>query len=305
MVKALIIVAVIIFAVILIAGAIIANIMVHGKRQTLDEAWEWQQENVRGTDIFNRADFVEYTVKDDYGYLYHVMHLPAKEPSDKYVILAHGYTDTRFGMVKYMPHYYALGFNCVIFDERGHGENEPAPCTYGIREVRGLIAVLKDTKRRYGDDIRIGLHGESLGGATVLTSMKYDEVAADVSFIVDDCGFVEIVPVLKGSMKQMHIPSWLVYPASFMAKLMFGESFTAAYPLKAIEAAKAKIPLLIIHGAEDDFILPEHSKRAKEAAPSYSELHLIQGAGHAASAVVAPDEYGRIIKDFLKAIDFE
>ncbi|MBO6215170.1 MAG: alpha/beta hydrolase, partial [Lachnospiraceae bacterium] len=169
--KTAIIIILIILLILCIIAMVQASIIAHGRRQTMDESWQWQQDNVEATHSFTRDMLRDYTVKGPKGVDIHVSVLPAKEESDKYMILAHGYTDTRYGMMKYVPHYYDLGFHCIMFDERGHGENVFEPCTYGVREVEYLLAVLRDTLERYGSGIKLGLHGESMGGGTVLYSL--------------------------------------------------------------------------------------------------------------------------------------
>lgn len=287
----------------------IAHTIVHGNRQTMDEAWQWQMDHAPGCRIFRREDFTDYTIADDTGYTLHVSYLPAKETgSDKYVILAHGYTDTRWGALKYIQFYYALGFHCICFDQRGHGENEPAPCSYAVRESKSLMAVLRDTLQRYGTHIRIGLHGESLGGATVLESLQYHldtiypEYDHPVRFAVDDCGFSDILPILKAGLRTTRIPGFMVYPASLAAKLMYGISFTASRPLDSVRGNH--LPLLIMHGAEDDFILPDQSANVKNTTEGYAELHYFPHAGHAGSAITDPDRYFDILRAFLIEIKF-
>ena len=66
--------------------------------------------------------------------------------------------------------------------------------------------------------------------------------------------------------------------------------------------AENEIPILFIHGAEDSFILPEHSERMQKETKGYSELHLIPGAAHAASILTAPAEYKGIVAAFLEHI---
>ena len=283
----------------IVLAAVIANIIVYGYRQSTEEAWSWQMDHAPGCRIFKRSDFTDYEVSAPDGYLHHVSYLPAKKPSDRYIILAHGYTDTRFGMLKYIQFYHALGFHCIAFDQRGHGENAPAPCSYSIREKTSLLAVLKDARERYGETIRVGIHGESLGGATVLASLGEKP---DISFAVDDCGFCDIIPILKDGLRKSRVPRWMVYPASLAAKVLFGASFTAAKPIEGVR--ENHIPLLIIHGAEDDFIPPEHSARVKDANPGYAELHYFQGAGHAGSAIKDPEKYLEILRNFLTEIGF-
>ena len=300
MIKVIFIILVLLLIIFLVGSFISAYIITHGRRQTMDESWQWEYDNVPGIRRFTRDMFTNYSIKGPKDEDIYVSLLPAKEASNRYVILAHGYTDTRYGMMKYVPHYYDLGFNCILFDERGHGMSKPEPCSYSLREPDFLIAVFEDSLKRYGEDIIIGLHGESLGSATVLTSLVNETIKEKAAFAVEDCGFVEIIPVIKGLMKPMHVPTFMVYPASIAATIMYGISFFKARPIKYVKGNK--IPLLCIHGADDKVILSSNSERAYEATEGIKELHLIKGADHALSAVVAPEEYGKIISNFINKV---
>ena len=321
---------IVIIVIAIVAGLsfVFAYIITHGKRQTLDESWEWELSHVPAVRKFSRDMLTDYVIKGPEREDIHVALLAAKgsdasgcsvasEASDKYVILAHGYTDNRFGMMKYVPHYYDLGFNCIIFDERGHGESVPEPCSYGLREIDYLMAVVKDTLERYGGlgdgsatgsgsvevdgpAITLGLHGESLGGATVLMSLAEPLVQENVKFVVDDCGFADIVTVLKVGLKMYHVPVWFLYPALLAAWVMYGFKLWKARPIDYVYGNK--IPLLCMHGAKDDFIVPEHSKRVYEATSGPREIHLFEGAWHAMSAVDKPEEYGEVLAKFLESL---
>ncbi len=281
----------------IILSFVFAYIITHGLRMTPRESWDWQQEHVPATRRFTRDMFTDYTVKGPKGEDIHVSFLPAGEASDRYVILAHGYTDSRFGMVKYVPHYHDMGFNCIMYDELGHGDNKFAPCSYCVREVEYLLAVLKDSFNRYGADIRPGLHGESLGGAIILYSLKFDIVKEKVSFLVDDCGFADIMLILENEMRKRRLPGWFAHCASFAARIMYGISFEEARPIDSVKGNR--IPLLCMHGADDDFILPLHSRMVYDTTEGLKEIYLTEGAGHAGSAVVGPNTYGEVLKSFL------
>ncbi len=294
---------IVIIVIAMVAGLsfVFAHMITHGKRQTLDESWEWELSHVPAVRKFSRDMLTDYVIKGPKGEDIHVALLVSPEPSDKYVILAHGYTDNRFGMMKYVPHYYDLGFNCILFDERGHGESAPEPCSYGPRELDFLMAVVKDTLERYGGSgFVLGLHGESLGGATVLMSLAEPLVQENVKFVVDDCGFADIVTVLKVGLKMYHVPVWFLYPALLAAWVMYGFKLWKARPIDYVYGNK--IPLLCMHGAKDDFIVPEHSKRVYEATSGPREIHLFEGAWHAMSAVDRPEEYGEVLAKFLERL---
>ncbi len=296
-----ILIAFLVLAILFLSACIaLAHFVVYGTRQQMDASWQWQMEHIPACRRFRREDFEDYTVTGEDGYVYHVSYLPAKvEGSDRVVILAHGYTDTRFGMMKYIQFYYDLGFHCITFDERGHGENRPVPCSYGIRESRGLMSVYGSVRERFGPDARIGLHGESLGGATVLRALEY---RPDISFVVDDCGFSEILPVLKVGLRAMKLPQWLLGPVTLAAKVFYGVPLKDARPIDFVKGNP--VPLLIMHGARDDFILPEHSEKIRRATAGYCEMHLFEEAGHAESALRQPEKYGKVLREFLEQIGY-
>ncbi len=67
--------------------------------------------------------------------------MPGDRENKHFVVLSHGYTSTRYGMYKYAALWRRFGFNCVLYDNRGHGVNKRTSCTFGIREGRDLAAL--------------------------------------------------------------------------------------------------------------------------------------------------------------------
>ncbi len=274
-------------------GFRLAETAMTGKRQTLEEARAWQAEHY-DLSWYDSLEKKDYTVKGRDGYVLHVQLLKNPEKSARYIIISHGYTDNRFGSLKYASMYLKLGFNVIIYDLRGHGLNEPTFCTYSVREKMDLLSIIEDSRGRYPETAFLGLHGESLGAATSVAVLGEKP---PVDFVVADCGFCEIMPVLKGGMKGMHVPAFLADIASVFAKIRYGYSFSEMRPIAALK--DNEIPILFIHGAEDRFILPEHSERMKEATRGYAELHLIPGAGHAMSVLQNPEMYRQCVETFL------
>ena len=60
-----------------------------------------------------------------------------------------------------------------------------------------------------------------------------------------------------------------------------------------------KIPILFIHGADDNFILPKNSEDMAAASKGYTEYYTIEGAGHAYSVLTNPEEYMEHVRVFL------
>ncbi|MBQ8159932.1 MAG: alpha/beta hydrolase [Clostridia bacterium] len=280
-----------------ILGFALASFSMTGTRQTLEEARAWQEDHY-DLSWYDPLEKTDYTVEGEDGYVLHVQYIQNPAPSDRYIIISHGYTDNRFGALKYGKMYLDLGFNLIVYDLRGHGLNEPTFCTYSARERKDLKCLIEDSRSRYPDAQKLGLHGESLGAATSVAVLEF---RPQVDFVVADCGFSDIAPVLKGGLRGMHLPEWLVDVASICAKTQYGYSFSEMRPVESLRGNT--VPMLLIHGAEDDFILPEHSRIMMEATEGTAEMYLVQGAGHAMSILTDPAQYAAHVASFLEKLD--
>ena len=196
--------------------------------------------------------------------------------------------------IKYVKMYLELGFNCIIYDLRGHGLNKHTFTTYSIREGRDLAELIRDTRKRYKGITQLGLHGESLGAASSAACLKY---GPQVDFVVCDCGFADIDNVLRGAAGKF---SFSVNIADLGARKLYHYSFKDMRPIDSLE--QNRVPMLFIHGAEDTFIRPDNSRRMAARTKGISEVHLIKGAGHAESVLTDPVLYKKYVSDFLERI---
>lgn len=271
----------------------LASLVVTGKRQSLEEALKWQSDKY-DTSFYDSLTKVDYEVMGDGDYVIHTQLLKNPEETDKYMIISHGYTDNRIGSLKYARMYLDLGFNCIIYDLRGHGENDEHITTYGIIESKDLIKLIEDTRDRYKDIKMLGIHGESLGAATTITALKYKP---DVDFAVADCGFSDLENVLREGYRNGNIPNIGVDLANLGLKLRYHYSLDEMRPIDALD--DNEIPILFIHGSADTFIYPKNSEDMQKRTKGYSEFHMIDGAEHAMSVITDPDTYKEYVRDFL------
>lgn len=240
----------------------------------------------------------EHIVETYDGHKLWVGFVPGNRESKRYVVLSHGYTCTRYGMYKYVILWRRLGYNCVIYDNRGHGANQPTTVTFGIREGRDLMAVIEDTYERYGSDIRVGLHGESMGAGLQLMSLFYQP---KVDFIINDCGYCEILPVLRWKVKQSFgLPSFLADWTSVYCRLIFGYRFEEVRPIECLK--ENEIPICFVHGTADSFTAHWHSEKMYEANKGYKELHLFEGVDHAECIVNDSKRYFEMMKAFVEKV---
>ncbi len=296
MLKTVIIIFGILLVLLIILTLWLPSFVMTGKRQSLTEAFKWQTDHY-DTSFYDRLEKIDYTVHGDDGYVLHTELLKNPSGTSKYIILSHGYTDNRMGSLKYVQMYLDLGYNCIIYDLRGHGENESAFTTYGIREGNDLKCIINDTLSRYSDLTQLGLHGESLGAATTITCLKYNP---DISFAVADCGFSDIENVLKEGYRNAHVPVFLVDLADIGARIRYHYALKDMRPIDSLD--DNTIPVLFIHGADDAFILPQNSEDMYNRTKGIREYHLIVGAGHAESILTDPESYKQFVEDFLNSL---
>ena len=271
-------------------GALLSRIALFGRRQTDAQAIAWAREHVPFLPDVGALESV--SLSEDGGRPLKGWLLKCGHAPRGCVVITHGYTDTHIGALKYAPVYLDMGYDCLVYDLRGHGGNPRAACTYSVRESEDLYRIFRAVREAYPV---VGLHGESLGAATTAAVMKYHP---DAAFAVCDCGFCDILPILKKAMRSMRIPVCLVHLASLFSWLVSGVPFEAMRPLDAL-GPDTKVPMLFIHGEKDTFIPPVHSQRMRDALPR-ARVVLIPGAGHAASVLTDPEGYAAAVKAFIR-----
>lgn len=289
--------ALIVLIILILPFIILAFYVVWPKKHTLESSWEIERKLpfLQGVDLTPEE---EYKVKSFDGYELCAAYLPAKEDSRRFVILSHGYTYTRNGALKYVYLFRKLGYNCIVYDNRGHGANLNTKVMFGLTESKDLLEVIRDTYERYGQDISLGLHGESMGGGLQIMALKY---RPKVDFVVNDCGYADLISVLKWKAHyDFRLPGWVVYPASFFNKILFGYFFGEVRPIDSL--ADNQVPICFMHGENDMFIDKNHSERMQEATKGYSELHTFPGADHAAAITSDVEKYEAALKGFLEKV---
>ncbi len=218
------------------------------------------------------------------------------------IILMHGYRmDGYTDFTCIYKHYYDLGFSLLNVFQRAHAESEGEYITFGIKErfdCRDWALYIAD---RFGPEHRIVLDGLSMGAATVLmaTGLKLPE---NVKGIIADCGFSSPWDQLVHLMKtKYHLP---VHPlldlADIFAKLLGGFSLKEYSTFEAMKANT--LPILFLHGEDDEFVPTHFSVRAFEACKAPKRLVTVPGAAHGVSYLVDPETCDRELDIFLNSI---
>lgn len=295
----LLIVAVVILVVLICGCVWMVHFITKPKQWTLEDYKQRIQDEGVTLEHYYHSRRDVLNVFSDFGYELHGFLMQQPEPCDQYVIVTHGYSSNRWESLPYANVFYELGYNVYLYDIRHHGDNEKSFCSMGYYEHMDIIAIAEELRRRFGNQIEIGLCGVSLGAASSIWSLRLWQ---GFSFCVADCGFCDLKLLMKElSRKWFHLPGLFVYPVAAVGVCMYHFNLLQVKPVEALSVNRTT-PVMFIHGSADDFILPEHSKRFYEAAQGYKELHLIEGAQHAESVLKAPEQYKAFVEGFLKQI---
>ncbi|MDF0726122.1 alpha/beta hydrolase [Cytobacillus sp. S13-E01] len=287
-------------AYIIAVGVFFTNMVMFIKKKTDDEIYKRELTEGRFTgDEFKQLDKEVITIPSPYGYS--ITGWLMKGTSEKkFMIICHGVTMNKVNSLKYMKIFRKRGWNVVLYDHRRHGETGGKTTSYGHYEKFDLKAVVDWVKNCYGDDITLGIHGESMGAVTTLLYAGMVEDGAD--FYIADCPFSDFEAQLRYRLKvEYNIPAIAVMPiANQFLKLRDGYNLKDVSPISVIK--NIKNPVLFIHSAKDDYILPEMSKQLYELKEGSKKLFIAEKGGHAYSFGHNQEQYERAIDEFFKEI---
>lgn len=220
------------------------------------------------------------------------------EDTDKLMIIHHGYTANHYIGIQYMKMFFEQGFNILLIDMRGHGESEGKYSSYGYNEVRDLNMWVEAMKKKLGEDLIIGLHGQSMGAATVLLySGLFEE---KIKFVIEDCGYSNAEEVVKFKFNQRNVSTKIFYPlVSSRIKKKYKFDLKDISPIEAV--SKSKVPTLFIHGTADTTVPYDMCQQMYDAkVEGIKKIYLVDDAIHMDAYVTNKESYEKEVKDFIK-----
>lgn len=195
---------------------------------------------------------------------------------------------------------FKLGQNVLLIDERAHGKSQGRSITFGIKERQDLLRWVQYAVSRFGSETKIVLYGVSMGAAIVLMASELD-LPKNVKGIIADCPYSSPLDIILEVGRQTGYPPKLIRPFVILAAKLF-----AGFDVQetsAEEAVKhAKVPILIIHGADDTFVPASMSEIVERANPKMVTRYTFPGADHVLSYMVDTPRYRTLVTDFLQKI---
>lgn len=213
-----------------------------------------------------------------------------EKPTDKWMIIVHGYqVDEQLAQV-IAPPIYDAGYNILTMDLRAHGKSEGNYIGMGYLDQFDLINWIDWLVDQY-PNAKIVLHGSSMGGATVLMTAGH-ELPRNVKAVIDDCGYSSVRAIFASELnKRFGLPaSPILDMAGSVSKLKAGYHLNEG---DVIEATKRNyLPTLFIHGEVDDFVPVEMGRALFKVKPGDNKYWSVyKEAGHVEPKFSEPERY--------------
>lgn len=288
-----------IFVFLLLAGGLyFALQVVHPKCYSVEETYRIEIE----TGKMSEAEWLswerqEVSIPSPFGYDLFGVYLPL-DGARGTVIIAHGFTYSLFGSVKYVNLFRRRGFNVLLYDHRNHGRSGGRWSTFGRYEKHDLAAWMAWARSTLTNGGLLGVMGESYGAAVAIQCLAETPGTA---FLICDCSFSDLTELLAHHLKvDYHLPAFPLLPlASLWSWLLTGMAVKDISPLR--DVPKIAIPCLFIHGQNDQFT-PARMSEALYAAKTQGtrDLYLVPNADHAESFSRDPQAYDAQVGAFLE-----
>jgi fermentation-respiration switch protein FrsA (DUF1100 family) len=172
-----------------------------------------------------------------------------------------------------------LGVSVFIFDYRGYGRSEGSPSEEGTyRDAEAALAYL--LSRPDVDAERVVYFGRSLGAA----------VAVELATRRPPSALILESPLPSiAELARHHYP---FLPAGRLLRTKYDA---------LSKIGKVRVPLLVLHGDQDEVIPFEAGRRLFGAANEPKRFYTIGGAGHNDTYVVGGREYFRALREFMES----
>lgn len=190
--------------------------------------------------------------------------------------------------------------NVLLIDQRAHGKSQGRSITFGIKERQDLLCWIDYALTRFGADTKILLYGISMGAATVLMASGLD-LPENVKGIIADCPYSSPLDIILEVGKQTGYPPKLIRPFVILGAKIYG-GFDVQETSAEESVRHSNVPILLIHGADDNFVPAEMSEVIAKANPKKIIRYTFPGADHALSYMVDTPRYRKLVTGFVQHV---
>ncbi len=283
-------------------GGVVTWVFLRGKMRDETAVRERERESNVPDKVFDYP-YEEDTLVNKRGLKMFARIYIAPTPTDKWVLLLHGFNSNGVAIRKYGKLFNELGYNAVSPDFCYSGRSEGKFLSFGWYERADAAEWMDRIAEKYHPS-QFGVFGVSMGAATAI------HLAAgrkDVDFLIPYCSYESYkrIVVSKGQ-DFFHLPFFVIFwPAVWLTTYLIagktdGRKLDVAKDLGAVDC-----PTLLLHSKKDNFTDYRNSVDLyeKNKEKGNVRLHLFEKGLHARAFATDPVEYTRVIREFLEEVN--
>jgi len=219
-------------------------------------------------------------------------------PAPRGVLIAcHGYGANRLQISEAACGLSAQGYAVLLSDLRGHG-TRPGPCTFGLREVDDVGAMLTWISRQPAlASLPAGILGWSLGASVACQALaRYQALRAAVL----DSAYARLFPIVVRAIRR----NYRYLPTRLWAVLTWWGAQAALRRRLAprdpvVSAASQTKPALLIHGSEDQTVPVDDHHALYAAWRGPKAQWVVPGPAHVGTFAHDPAGYSTRVATFF------
>jgi len=223
-----------------------------------------------------------------------VPRLDDRDRNRRVVIVVHGWSSNKTGMLPVSAVLHRAGFDVLLFDARGHGASDPAGPITMVKFAEDIVAVVDHLHQHLGPIAQVGVVGHSLGGAAAILAASLDK---RIHCVVSSSAFADPARLTRGVMRALHLPRgpllWVV--CRFLERWL-GARMSEIAPEHRI--GFVDVPVLLLHGDADAYISPTNMDAIYAGSHQNNiQRRLLTGRRH--SDVLIDERYLQFTTEFL------
>lgn len=196
-------------------------------------------------------ELITFTSEDQLEIKAYLNHVSTSE----IIILIHGIRSNAATFCSLQKRFESINISSIAIDLRAHGSSEGQYCTFGAKEKYD-IKLLVDQLEERGYQ-KIGVLGQSLGGAVALQAMEIDN---RIAYGIIESTFSDWRTVVKDYIQNYLYFRWGFISDYWINRAASRAGFTPSDVVPKETCKNIKQPILMVHGANDSKIDMEHGK---------------------------------------------
>jgi fermentation-respiration switch protein FrsA (DUF1100 family) len=277
-------------------GIFAAEMALHPGRRALGQGAESFAQAIAAR---NHAELKDVSIAAEDGATLRAWSLRPLHGNGDDVILLHGHTDNRAGMLGNADLLLRHGYSVLLPDARAHGVSGGDLATYGVKEA-GDVRLWYDWIQRSESPRCIDGMGESMGAGQLLQSLKttpgFCAVVAESTFAnFRETSYDRLGEKLNAGAR---VGRTLLRPAVeaglLYARWRYGVDLEQVSPQGAVAASR--VPVLLIHGLKDTNLPARHSEMIVAHSSLRNPAVVLwepANAGHCGAVGAEPAEFER------------